>query len=46
MNTEFIEDFKSCSTLKLRVNDSVCGTETYSFNMAGSTSAINFITNK
>jgi hypothetical protein len=46
MNTEFIEDFKSCSTLKLRVNDSVCGSETYSFNMAGSTSAINFITNK
>jgi hypothetical protein len=27
-------------------NQVCCGTETYSFNMAGSTSAINFITNK
>lgn len=45
-NSDILLAFKTCSTLKIRVNDSVCGTETYSFNMAGSTSAINFITNK
>ena len=43
INSEFINDFKTCSTLKIRINDSVCETETYSFNMSGSTSAINFI---
>jgi hypothetical protein len=45
-NSDMLLDFKTCSTLKVRLNDSVCGTETYSFNMAGSTSAINFITTK
>jgi hypothetical protein len=45
-NSDILLAFKTCSTLKIRVNDSVCGTETYSFNMAGSTSAINFITTK
>ena len=46
INSEFINDFKTCSTLKIRINDSVCETETYSFNMSGSTSAINFICGK
>ena len=46
INSEFINDFKTCSTLKIRINDSVCETETYSFNMGGSQSAISFITNK
>lgn len=45
-NTDILLAFKTCSTLKIRVNDSVCGTETYSFSMNGSTSAINFISNK
>ena len=43
MNSEMINDFKSCSLVKLRVNDAVCDSETYSFSMSGSTSAITFI---
>ena len=43
---DIINYFKACSTLKIRVNDSVCGAETYSFNMSGSTSALNFISGK
>ena len=43
---EIISYFKACSTLKIRVNDSVCGADTYSFNMSGSTSALNFICGK
>jgi hypothetical protein len=41
-----VQDFKTCSTLKVRLNDSICGTKTYTFSMSGSQSAINFITNK
>lgn len=39
-------NFKKSSLMKLRVNDSVCGEMIYTFSMAGSTSAMNFITNK
>ena len=45
-NTDILQAFKTCSTLKIRINDSICGTEIYSFKMSGSTSAISFITNK
>jgi hypothetical protein len=45
-NADMLLDFKTCTTLKVRLNDSVCGTETYSFSMAGSQSAINFISTK
>jgi hypothetical protein len=45
-DTDMLSDFNLCTTLKLRVYDSVCGIETYSFNMGGSQSAISFITNK
>lgn len=45
-NTDILLAFKTCSTLKIRINDSICGTETYSFNMSGSTSAISFISIK
>ena len=45
-DTDMLSDFKLCSTLKLRVYDLVCGIETYSFNMGGSQSAINFISGK
>ena len=45
-NTDILQAFKTCSTLKIRINDSICGTETYSFNMSGSTSAISFISIK
>ena len=46
INADMLLDFKSCSTLKIRINDSVCGADTYSFNMSGSTSALNFICGK
>jgi len=45
-DTDMLSDFKLCTTLKLRVYDSVCGIETYSFNMSGSQSAISFISGK
>ena len=45
-NADMVLDFKTCSVLKVRLNDSVCGTKTYTFSMSGSTSAINFILNK
>ena len=44
-NNEMLLDFKSCTTLKIRVNDSICESEIFSFNMSGSTSALNFIRN-
>jgi len=40
---EMLTDFKNCNTLKVRVNDYTCSSEIYSFNMSGSSSAINFI---
>jgi hypothetical protein len=44
MNSKILNDFKACSSVKLRVNDSVCSSEMYSFSMSGSSSAISFIT--
>jgi hypothetical protein len=44
-NNEILLDFKSCTTLKIRVNDNICESEIFSFNMSGSTSALNFIRN-
>ena len=41
-----LADFKSCTTLKLRINDATCGEETYEFKMSGSTAALNFVNNK
>lgn len=46
LNSAVVESFKYCTTLNIRVNDTVCHNEIYSFNMKGSASAINFITNK
>ena len=40
---EMLTDFKNCNILKVRVNDYTCSIEIYSFNMSGSSSAINFI---
>jgi len=40
----FMPAFKRAVKLKIRVNDSYCKTETFEFNMSGSTSAINFMT--
>lgn len=46
VKNDVFEDFKNCSVLKIRINDSICESEIYSFNMSGSTSAINFMLNK
>ena len=46
LNSTVVESFKNCSTLNIRVNDTVCNEEIYSFNMSGSTAALNFITKK
>ena len=46
LNSTVVESFKNCSTLNIRVNDTVCNEEIYSFNMSGSTSALNFIIGK
>lgn len=46
LNSTVVESFKNCSTLNIRVNDTVCHEEIYSFNMSGSTAALKFITNK
>jgi hypothetical protein len=40
------EDFKACTSLKIRVNESYCDDEIYNFNMSKSTTAYNYILNK
>lgn len=42
---EFIADFKNASKCSIRVNQSYCQSDYYTFNMSGSTAAYNFITN-
>jgi len=46
LTADCLADFKSCTTLKIRVNDVTCGSDTYEFKMSGSTAALNFIVNK
>ena len=46
LNSAVVESFKNCNTLNIRVNDTVCVEEIYSFNMSGSTAALNFIIGK
>ena len=46
LTEDCLADFKSCTTLKVRVNDTACTTETYEFKMSGSTAALNFMVNK
>lgn len=46
VNSEMVESFKKCSLVKIRVNESTCTNEIYSFNMGRSTSALNFILGK
>ena len=41
---EFVDDFKSASKCSIRVNQSYCTDEYYTFNFSGSTAAFNFIT--
>jgi hypothetical protein len=40
---EFINDFKTASKCLIRVNQEYCQADYYSFNMSGSTSALNFL---
>jgi hypothetical protein len=42
-HAEFLKDFKACSSLLVRVNESHCTSEYYKFNMSGSTAALNFM---
>lgn len=46
MNESMLESFKKCSVLKIRINESYCDSETYTFNMSKSTSALTYILNK
>jgi hypothetical protein len=46
VNNEMFDSFKKCSVLKVRINETYCDTDTYSFNMSKSTSAVNFIIGK
>lgn len=39
-------DFKACSSMKLRVNESYCENEVYTFNMSKSTTAFNYVLNQ
>jgi len=45
-SSDMFEDFKNCTSLKLRVNESYCDTEVYNFNMSKSATAYNYILNK
>lgn len=46
MESNILNDFKLCSVLKIRVNDITCSSEVFTFNMAGSSSALKFIIGK
>jgi hypothetical protein len=43
LTSNLLDPFKNCTSIRIRVNESYCDTKTYSFNMKGSTSALNFI---
>jgi len=46
MNDDMLNDFKNCTTLKIRVNETNCRTDVYTFNMSKSSSALNFVQGK
>jgi hypothetical protein len=46
INSEMLDSFKKCSIVKIRVNESTCTNEIYSFNMSKSTSALSYINYK
>ena len=41
---DLFSDFKSCSKVLIRVNESYCNSDTYTFTMSGSTNAVKFMT--
>ena len=42
---EMLSSFKSATSVKIRINDTTCDSETYEFRMSGSTAAYNFVVN-
>ena len=46
MNEKCLLDFKECSSVKIRINDTICGSVIYQFNMNGSASALKFMINE
>lgn len=46
LNETCLADFKACSSLKIRINDSLCETEIYTFNMSGSSAALKYVINQ
>lgn len=44
--SNILNDFKNCSSMKIRITDDICDNEIYNFNMSHSTSAFNYILNK
>ena len=43
MNSVAVDDFKDCSLVKFRINDTTCESGIYTFNMSGSTAALKYI---
>jgi hypothetical protein len=43
LTSNLLDSFKNCTSIRIRVNESYCDTKTYTFNMRGSTAALNFI---
>jgi hypothetical protein len=43
LESNILNDFKLCTSLKIRVNDISCSSEIFTFNMSGSTSALKYI---
>ena len=43
LTSNLLDPFKNCTSIRIRVNESYCDTKTYTFNMKGSTAALNFI---
>lgn len=44
-DTKFLADFKSASSVRIRINDTTCDSEIYEFKMTGSTAAYDYISN-
>ena len=42
-NDTIFQDFKQCSILKIRINESSCTNDIYTFSMTNSSSAYNFM---
>ena len=42
-NTVFLMEFKKCSKMIIRINESFCENDYYEFNMSGSTRAVDFM---